>query len=112
MRLVVLMLGLGLTACFSPHYQNGEIRCQAAPNTCPNGYHCAANDTCWLNGHDPLPPPPEHSVHVVFSAGGGIGQAGNGSHEATTSFGQPAGVSTAQGIHSLQLGVLAGTTAH
>src|SRR5579863_1927515 len=101
MRLVALMISLGLTACFSPHYQNGEINCQAGPNMCPNGYHCAANDTCWLNGHDPTLPPPEHSVQVVFGAGGGIGAQGSGLHRVTTSFGQPAGISTAQGLHSL-----------
>jgi hypothetical protein len=54
MRQLVL-LGLCsfvLGGCFSPKYGNGDLRCENG-TTCPDGYHCASDSTCWKNGQDP-----------------------------------------------------------
>jgi hypothetical protein len=31
---------------------NGALRC-AADGTCPDGYHCAGDNSCWLDGEEP-----------------------------------------------------------
>lgn len=107
MRPWLFALAASTVGCFSPRYDNGQIQCQLVANSCPNGFHCAVDHTCWRNG---LEPPPQHSGHFVFGAGGGVAtpSAGDG-HQATTSFGQMAGTATADGLHSVQLGVVAGT---
>jgi hypothetical protein len=105
MRWVFLSL-LGAVGCFSPHYENGQIKCELVSNSCPNDFHCAVTHTCWRNGQEP---PPQHSAHVVFSAGGGIGGAGD-QYQVTSGFGQLAGQAVIQGQHSVQLGTLAGAT--
>ena len=33
--------------CFNPKYSNGNLKCDNGK--CPSGYHCADNDTCWLD---------------------------------------------------------------
>jgi hypothetical protein len=109
MRSMSLAFALVTIGCFSPHYENNKIQCTVtAPHACPDGYHCAINHTCWRNGSEP---PPQHSSNVVFGAGGGINLPNGGIHGAATSFGQPAGIGKANNLHSVQLGILAGTAA-
>lgn len=43
-----------LVSCFAPHYDNGHVLCALTGTACPQGYHCAADNTCWKNGQDPL----------------------------------------------------------
>jgi hypothetical protein len=38
-----------LVGCYSPSYTNGGFLC----GSCPDGYHCALDNTCWKNGEDP-----------------------------------------------------------
>jgi hypothetical protein len=110
MRLMWLALVVAAAGCFSPRYQDGEIQCSiTAAHSCPDGYHCALNHTCFKNGTEP---PPQHSSHVVFGAGGGIIPPNGGLHGADTSFGQPAGIARGDNLHSVQLGVLGGTATH
>lgn len=46
-------LGLVAAGCFNPSYGNGHLKCENG-KTCQSGYHCAADDTCWKNGSDPV----------------------------------------------------------
>lgn len=108
MRWIAIAIVASAAGCFSPSYRNGDIHCKATPNTCPDNFHCAIDHTCWRNGQEP---PPQHSATIAVSAGGGIGDVNGASHRVTTSFGQPAGTSSGSGLHSVQFGVLAGTTA-
>jgi hypothetical protein len=51
-----LALLICLTGCFSPSYHNGAFLCSANGGRCPEGFHCAADQTCWRNGQDPVLP--------------------------------------------------------
>lgn len=89
--------------CFSPEYSNGSLQCQSGSHPCPDGYHCATDNTCWKNGQDPagdmsivddgdggsmfdmqmpdlVPPPPltYPPAAVWISCGGGAGAAASG----------------------------------
>jgi hypothetical protein len=55
------LLMLLLAGCFSPHYQNGNLRCP--DHECPRGYHCAVDGTCWQNGADPAAALPDLSMN-------------------------------------------------
>jgi hypothetical protein len=103
--LAVLATGAG---CYSPRYENGKLQCQAGAHPCPDRYHCAITGTCWSDGATDEPRD-QHTETLVLGAGGGIG-ASSGAYRATTSFGQPAGVSKADSLHSVQFGILAGST--
>jgi hypothetical protein len=41
-----------LAGCFAPDYHNGAFLCSAS-GRCPEGFHCAADQTCWRDGQDP-----------------------------------------------------------
>jgi hypothetical protein len=44
MRSMFLALVITAMGCFSPQYQNGEIKCTAAvTQSCPDGYYCAVD---------------------------------------------------------------------
>lgn len=99
MRAIALVTLCSLVAvgCFSPKYSNGSLHCENGM-TCPDGYHCAGDDTCWRNGSDPaldmslggsddlaggpdlLPPPPitYPPAAVWISCGGGAVVAASG----------------------------------
>jgi hypothetical protein len=49
MRIAACLL---LVGCFNPKYRSGDLHCESGK--CPSGYHCAADDTCWKNGSDPV----------------------------------------------------------
>jgi hypothetical protein len=93
--------------CFSPRYENGTIICQARTHACPDGYHCAINNSCWRDGANDEPRD-QHSGHVVFGAGSASGIASE-QFRANTSFGQLAGKGSGEQLHSVQFGALAGT---
>ncbi|MGD0836979.1 MAG: hypothetical protein ABSB49_10100 [Polyangia bacterium] len=59
-----------VAGCFAPSYQDGALTC-AQPNLCPDGYHCATDNKCWSNGHDPdaAPPPPPSDGGASDGAG-------------------------------------------
>jgi hypothetical protein len=42
-----------LASCYSPTFHDGALRCGNDTPRCPDGYHCAADNTCWADGHDP-----------------------------------------------------------
>jgi hypothetical protein len=44
-----------LAGCKSPSYRNGGLVCGPGGD-CPQGWHCALDNSCWRNGHDPTPP--------------------------------------------------------
>ena len=51
------LLALALLAgCFSPSYHDGGFLCSMNGNRCPEGFHCAADNACWRDGHDPTIP--------------------------------------------------------
>jgi hypothetical protein len=96
-----------LAGCYSPTYHDGQLHC-ADPNgagpPCPDGWHCAVDQRCWSQGHDPPRPP----VHATF-AGGGDPHLADGNYTLGLSVGQPLG-GTVRGAgssdHVLQVGVL------
>jgi|GEM_PF-1759776 len=53
MRMQVVMLMVLASACRSAVYESGDLRCAAVAPFCPNGFHCATDNTCWLDGEDP-----------------------------------------------------------
>jgi hypothetical protein len=96
MRRLSLFFALAVAGCFSPKYGNGHLKC-APSQSCPDGYHCAADDTCWKNGSDPeidmgpagddlAPPPPVTypPASVWISCGGGAVVAASGAELATS----------------------------
>ncbi len=109
MRSIVLLAAVAAAGCFSPKYSNGSLQCQAGGHPCPDGYHCAIDNTCWKNGQDPvvdmgvggtddggamldmqmpdlIPPPPltYPPVAVWISCGGGAVAAASGTQLATS----------------------------
>ncbi len=53
MRALALLGTLALVGCFSPKYKSGQFKCGNGPRPCPDGYYCAANNTCWAMGSMP-----------------------------------------------------------
>lgn len=49
-RLLVLVVA----GCYQPAPPNGALLC-STDHKCPDGYHCAIDDTCWRIGDDPDP---------------------------------------------------------
>jgi hypothetical protein len=62
-KLFPALVCLMLAGCYSANPADGKLKCSVGDNKCPDGYHCAADGTCWKNGHDP-------------GAGGGGGTGG------------------------------------
>jgi hypothetical protein len=100
--LAIACFALISSGCFSPKYNNGNLRCENG-QTCPDGYHCAVDNTCWKNGFDPsldmspgdnldgsmpdlIPPPPVTypPASVWISCGGGAVAAASGAQLATS----------------------------
>jgi hypothetical protein len=52
MRALVAAL-IVCAGCKSADFQSGHLQCAASSPSCPSGFHCAADGTCWQNGHDP-----------------------------------------------------------
>lgn len=53
---VAPVLALALAgSCYSPAPENGVLLC-STDKKCPDGYHCAVTDRCWLDGMDPPGP--------------------------------------------------------
>jgi hypothetical protein len=50
-RIAPLLLAT-LAAC-DLDLADGRLLCNHAGKACPDGYHCAADDRCWRNGHEP-----------------------------------------------------------
>jgi hypothetical protein len=51
MRHAAILLSLA-AGCFSPSFQSGHLRCEQG-TTCPPGFYCASDATCWRNGETP-----------------------------------------------------------
>jgi hypothetical protein len=47
------LLGLCIVSCSAPRYSSGGFRCAPGAASCPSGFHCAADDRCWLDGSGP-----------------------------------------------------------
>ena len=54
--------------CFAPSVDNGQLKCNPSGKSCPTGFHCALDNTCWKDGQDPggpavdmaqITPPPD-----------------------------------------------------
>jgi hypothetical protein len=48
-----LILATLLVGCQSADYQNGDLVCGTVDPVCPTGFHCASDNTCWLDGQGP-----------------------------------------------------------
>jgi hypothetical protein len=48
------LLALAAAGCYQPSPPNGALLC-SPDDKCPQGYHCAIDDTCWRMGEDPDP---------------------------------------------------------
>jgi hypothetical protein len=48
------LLALLLAGCYQPSPPNGALLC-SLDHECPQGYHCATDETCWRIGEDPDP---------------------------------------------------------
>jgi FG-GAP repeat/FG-GAP-like repeat len=48
------LLALAVAGCYQPSPPNGALLC-SPDDRCPQGYHCAIDDTCWRIGEDPDP---------------------------------------------------------
>jgi hypothetical protein len=46
------LLALLVAGCYQPSPPNGALLC-SVDRECPQGYHCAIDDTCWRIGEDP-----------------------------------------------------------
>src|SRR5689334_12841118 len=53
MRLAVVVAAVALSGCLHPNPVDGAIICSVPARECPDGYHCATDDRCWSDGHDP-----------------------------------------------------------
>ena len=42
-----------MAGCFAPRFNDGDFPCKTT-SQCPSNYHCAVDNTCWKNGHDPI----------------------------------------------------------
>jgi hypothetical protein len=51
-RVFLVCLSLALAGCFPVEPQDGTVHCSVGEHRCPSNYFCAADDTCWRNGHD------------------------------------------------------------
>ncbi|HEY0709446.1 MAG TPA: FG-GAP repeat protein [Polyangia bacterium] len=61
--------GWGSSACYSPEYQNGGLRCNN--RLCPEGYVCVApSNTCWKEGT--APPTPDGGTSDDVGGGGDV----------------------------------------
>jgi hypothetical protein len=84
------VLGVG---CFQPSFQSGHLKCAAGGNSCPPGFHCAGDQTCWKNGEDPTAdmatagPSSSQASAVWTSCGGGSGVGNNTGAELNLSIG-------------------------
>lgn len=47
-----LVVVAALAGCYEPNIVNGGLEC-APSDVCPQGYHCAVDKRCWLNGTGP-----------------------------------------------------------
>lgn len=61
-----LACALLYASCFSPRYHDGDLQC-TPQRACPDGYHCADDNTCWSNGHAP------QVDAALVSSDGGVG---------------------------------------
>jgi hypothetical protein len=110
MRALVLVLVLAFAAlvlaggsgCYSPDVPNGGLVCATAGKSCPSGFHCARNNSCWRNGQDP----PGNFSGVVSVVNGGGGVLSGGSRQGRVSVGQPIVGTAASDRRSARLGVL------
>lgn len=50
----VLVLVASLAGCYKLNVDNGQLLC-SPDSKCPKGFHCAVDNTCWMNGQDPKP---------------------------------------------------------
>ena len=129
---LLVCAALMAAGCFSPKYENGRLKCASGDKPCPDGYHCAIDTTCWKDGEDPdlaqpfdlgiafdlAPSPPDFTIpdgnhlgHAETAEGGAIKVQATGTHSITLSIGQKvSGQSKAAGSHSIQFGILSGTT--
>jgi hypothetical protein len=117
MRLGASLLLALAAGCFSPQYKNGDLRCSAV-GSCPSGYHCAADGTCWRNGQDPTldlgPGGPDDLAALVYppaavwiSSGGGSAMGASGAQINLSFGGTPAaGVTSATSGALLGLGYI------
>lgn len=39
--------------CYNPTFHDGALKCGPDTPRCPDGYHCAQDNTCWADGHNP-----------------------------------------------------------
>jgi hypothetical protein len=121
MRLAILALALG--GCFQPSYHNGGLVCATGGTPCPDGYHCAGDNTCWQNGQDPDlgasgpadlagtgPVDGGHIVVTTTSSGGGVNVTG-AKHSVSFTVGQKTSGTASGAAHSVQVGVLRGAQA-
>jgi hypothetical protein len=117
MRLAIV--ALALAGCFQPSYHNGGLVCSRGGTQCPDGYHCAGDNTCWQNGQDPVdlggrldmtPVDGGHIAILTTSCGGAVNATG-AKHSISVSVGQKTSGVAAGAAHSVQLGVLRGTQA-
>jgi hypothetical protein len=112
MRIAFALVFLAAAACFAPKYTDGSLHCTPNPNdptpgkgTCPDGYHCAVTNTCWLDNHNPPRPP----AHFTAAGGGAVKISAPMSHGTTLSIGQPlASTAKATNDHTVQFGLLRG----
>jgi hypothetical protein len=113
-------LGALLAGCFSPNFDSGNLHC-AANDSCPPGFHCASDQTCWKNGKDPatggngtdmsngadMGTPPISSTpaaSVWTSCGGGSGTGTQTQAQLNMSIGGTAGQSQAASGASVTFG--------
>ena len=39
--------------CYKLDLGNGQLKCSVPDRKCPDGFHCASDGYCWMNGQDP-----------------------------------------------------------
>jgi hypothetical protein len=76
LKLAVPALAVLLAAgCYSANVPDGKLKC-STDGKCPDGYHCATDQTCWKNGHDPMPANPDMSGAGLAGHKGGATLSG------------------------------------